>query len=175
MLNKITNTMKTKKLKSILSFLGFLGMIGVIITLTTNATKTYNPVSETKTAWKNLKVLPQNITQDSLMFVMHTFNSSLGVDCNHCHATQKDNPEKLDFPSDAKLNKEIARGMLVMTNDINAKYFLPHVPDPKPKQITTVYCITCHRGNSNPEAYLQGVSKMVPILMPIKKEQMKVK
>ncbi|WP_226064334.1 c-type cytochrome [Kaistella polysaccharea] len=167
--------MKTNKLKSFLSFVGFLGMIGVIITLTTNSTKTYHPINENKGEWKNLKVLPQNITKDSLMFVMNTFNSSLGVDCAHCHSAQKDNPEKLDFPSDSKLNKEIARGMLVMTNDINANYFLPHVPDPKPKQITTVYCITCHRGNSNPEVYLQGVSKMIPILMPVKKEQMKSK
>lgn len=167
--------MKTKKLKSVLSFLGLLGMIGAIITLTTNATKTYRPVSETQSEWKNLKVLPQNITKDSLMFVMHTFNNSLGVDCVHCHTAQKDNPEKLDFAADTKLNKEIARGMLVMTNDINSKYFLPHVPDPKPKQITTVYCITCHRGNSNPEKYLQDVSKMIPVLMPVKKEQIKIK
>lgn len=165
--------METNKLKSFLSFLGFLGMIGVIITLTTNSTKSYQPINETSAEWKNLKVLPQNITKDSLMFVMHTFNSSLGVDCVHCHTAQKNDPEKLDFASDAKMNKEIARGMLVMTNDINAKYFLPHAPDPKPKQITTVYCITCHRGNSNPEAYLQGVSKMIPVLMPIRKEKMK--
>lgn len=167
--------MKTKKLKSVLSFLGLLGMIGVIITLTTNATITYRPVSETQNEWKNLKVLPQNITKDSLMFVMHTFNNSLGVDCVHCHTAKKDDPEKLDFAADTKLNKEIARGMLVMTNDINSKYFLPHVPDPKPKQITTVYCITCHRGNSNPEKYLQDVSKMIPVLMPVKKEQIKIK
>ena len=167
--------MKSNRLKSLISFIGLLGMIGVIITLTTNSTKIHHPVNEMNTDWKNLKVLPQNITKDSLMFVMHTFNASLGVDCSHCHAAQKDDPEKLDFASDAKMNKEIARGMLVMTNDINSKYFLPHVPDPKPKQITSVYCITCHRGNSNPEAYLQGVSKMIPILMPLKKNEMKMK
>ncbi|QOW09765.1 c-type cytochrome [Kaistella flava (ex Peng et al. 2021)] len=167
--------MKTNKLKSFVSFLGFLGIIGVIITLTTNSTKTYRPVSEMQSEWKNLKILPQDITKDSLMFVMHTFNNSLGVDCSHCHTPKKDNPDKMDFPSDANKNKEIARGMLKMTNDINANYFLPHAPDPKPKQITSVYCITCHRGNPNPEKYLQGVSKMIPVLMPIKKEDMKMK
>ena len=167
--------MKTHKLKSMLSFLGFLGIIGVIITFTTNSTKIHRPLTETHSEWKNLKVLPQNITKDSLMFLMHTFNNSLGVDCVHCHTAQADNPEKLDFASDAKLNKEIARGMLVMTNDINSKYFLPHAPEPKPKQIVAVYCVTCHRGNSNPETYLQGVSKMIPTLMPIKKEAMKMK
>ncbi|MGA9211254.1 c-type cytochrome [Kaistella sp.] len=166
--------MKVNKLKSFLSFIGLLGMIGVIIIVTTNSTKIYHPVSEeTQTEWKNLKVLPKNITKDSLHFVMKTFSSSLGVDCAFCHTAQKDDPKKLDFASDTKLTKEIARGMLQMTNEINSKYFLPHAPDPKPKQITSVYCITCHRGNSNPEKYLQDVSKMIPILMPIKKEGMK--
>ncbi|WHF52488.1 c-type cytochrome [Chryseobacterium gotjawalense] len=166
--------MKTNPLKSALSFIGLLGIIGVIILITTNSTRVYRPITETQTDWKNLKVLPGNITKDSLMFVMQTFNSSLGVDCVFCHTAQKTDPKKLDFPSDAKLTKEIARGMLQMTNDINAKYFLPHAPDPKPKQITSVYCITCHRGNPNPEKYLQGVSKMVPILMPIRKNEMKM-
>ncbi|WP_034691218.1 c-type cytochrome [Kaistella palustris] len=164
--------MKTK-LKSYLSFFGLLAIIGAIVIVTTNSTKVYRPVSESQSDFKNLKVLPKNITKDSLMFLMKTFNASLGVDCAHCHAPQKDNPEKLDFASDAKLNKEIARGMIQMTDDINSKYFLPHMPDPKPKQVTRVYCITCHRGNSDPEKYLQGVSKMIPVLMPPRKENKK--
>ena len=165
--------MKTNQLKPFLSFTGFLAMMGVLIFLTTNSTKTYHPISETQSDWKNLKVLPQNISKDSLMFLMKTFNASLGVDCNHCHASQKDNPQKLDFPSDAKMTKEIARGMLMMTNDINSKYFLPHRPDPKPKNLVAVYCVTCHRGNTNPEEYLQDVSKMIPRLMPTKEKNEK--
>lgn len=165
--------MKTNKLKDVLSFTGFVGMIGALIFLTTNSTKTYKPISESQTEWKNLKILPKNITKDSLMFVMKTFNASLGVDCAHCHAAQKDNPQKLDFPSDAKMTKEIARGMLAMTNDINTKYFLPHRPDPKPKNLVAVYCVTCHRGNPNPEEYLQDVSKMIPRLMPTKEKNEK--
>lgn len=162
--------MKTPKLKSLLSIVGFLAIIGMVITLTTNSTKLYQPVKKTQSEWKNLKVLPQNITEDSLHFVMKTFNASLGVNCSYCHAAKADDPKKLDFSSDAKQSKLIARGMLEMTNDINSKYFLPHAPDPKPKQVTMVYCVTCHRGNRNPTEYMQDVSKMIPKLMPERKE-----
>lgn len=162
--------MKTTKLKSAFSFLGFLAIIGVVIAFTTNSTKLYKPLKETKSEWKNLKVLPQNISEDSLHFVMRSFNTSLGVKCNYCHAAKTDDPSKLDFASDAKKEKLIARGMLEMTNDINSKYFLPHAPEPKPKQVTMVYCITCHRGTTNPTEYLQDVSKMIPKLMPENKK-----
>ncbi|SEG37754.1 Photosynthetic reaction center cytochrome C subunit [Halpernia humi] len=161
--------MKTSKLKAILSSMGFLAIIGIVIIFTTNSTKLYKPVKETQSEWKNLKVLPQNISEDSLHFVMKTFSNSLGVNCAYCHAARADDPQKLDFASDAKKSKLIARGMLEMTDDINSKYFLPHAPDPKPKQVTMVYCITCHRGQKNPTEYLQDVSKMIPKLMPERK------
>lgn len=165
--------MKITKFKSIFSFFGFLAIIGLLITLTTNSTKLYHPIHKTESEWKNLKVLPQNITEDSLGFVMHSFNTSLGVNCSYCHAAKADDPTKLNFASDAKKSKLIARGMLEMTNDINSKYFLPHTPDPKPKQVTMVYCITCHRGEKNPTEYFQDLSKMIPKLMPDRKEEKK--
>ncbi|SFH93535.1 c-type cytochrome [Halpernia frigidisoli] len=158
--------MKTSKLKSLFSLLAFFAIIGFVFTFTTSSTKLYKPVSEKQSEWKNLKVLPQNISEDSLHFVMRTFNTSLGVRCNYCHAAKADDPTKIDFASDAKNSKLIARVMLEMTNDINSKYFLPHAPEPKPKQVVAVYCITCHRGNTNPTEYFQDVSKMIPALMP---------
>ncbi|WP_417431661.1 c-type cytochrome [Halpernia sp.] len=165
--------MKTTQFKSVLSFFGFFAILALLITFTTNSTKLYKPVRETQSEWQNLKVLPQNISKDSLHFVMKTFSASLGVNCAFCHASKTDDPKKLDFASDAKQAKLIARGMLEMTNDINSKYFLPHVPEPKPKQITAVYCITCHRGTPNPTEYLQDVSKMIPKLMPEHKMEKK--
>lgn len=165
--------MKTSQFKSILSYCGFVAIIVVVITFTTNSTKLYKPVKETQSEWKNLKVLPQNISEDSLNFIMRTFNTSLGVRCNYCHAAKADDATKLNFASDTKKSKLIARGMLEMTNDINSKYFLPHAPDPKPKQVTMVYCITCHRGNTNPTEYMQDLSKMIPKLMPDRKEEKK--
>src|SRR5690348_191634 len=73
--------------------------------------------------YKNLKVLPKNISHDDLDKVMHGFNDALGVKCNFCHAAQKDNPRKMDFPSDEKSEKNIAREMYKMTGRINKKFF----------------------------------------------------
>src|SRR3954464_15060449 len=73
--------------------------------------------------YKNLKILPKNITHEELDSVMHQFNSSLGVKCNFCHASQKDNERKLDFASDEKGEKNAARDMMRMTARINKKFF----------------------------------------------------
>lgn len=100
--------------------------------------------------WKNLKVLPKNITHDELDSVMHMFNSSLGVKCNFCHAQQKDNPKKLDFPSDEKGEKNAAREMFRMTARINKKFFKYKKDTEHP--IPPVGCITCHHGDPHPEA-----------------------
>ncbi|MDQ7916921.1 c-type cytochrome [Mesonia sp. MT50] len=110
--------------------------------------------------WENLKVLPQDISKDSLEFLMNNYATSLGVKCKHCHAVSKKDPTKLDFPSDAKMEKEIGRGMIKMTNEINATYFQPHFPDPKPEQVSVVNCVLCHRGTTNPEKYLAQMGAM---------------
>jgi hypothetical protein len=99
--------------------------------------------------YKNLKVLPKNITHEQLDSVMHQFNRSLNVKCNFCHASQKDNPRKLDFASDEKGEKNVTRDMMRMTERINKKFF-------KYKKdggnIPPVGCMTCHNGNPHPEA-----------------------
>ena len=99
--------------------------------------------------YKNLKVLPKNITHEQLDSVMHQFNRSLNVKCNFCHASQKDNPRKLDFASDEKGEKNVTRDMMRMTERINKKFF-------KYKKdggnIPPVGCMTCHNGNQHPEA-----------------------
>lgn len=110
--------------------------------------------------WENLKVLPQDITKDSLMYLMHGFENALSVSCDYCHAPRKDNPEKLDFASDDKIEKEIARGMIKMTKEINANYFRPYFPDPKPDEVFVINCVVCHRGAANPELYLSKMGTM---------------
>ncbi len=104
--------------------------------------------------WENLKVLPQDITRDSLEFLMVKYANALSVSCDHCHSPQADNPRKLDFAADGKIEKEITRGMIKMTDEINANYFRPHFIDPKPDQVYVVDCVMCHRGVANPEIYL---------------------
>src|SRR5690606_32103791 len=63
---------------------------------------------------KNLKVLPKDISKDELDEVMDGFKAALGVKCGHCHAPSTIDPKKLDFASDEKIEKEIARKMMKM-------------------------------------------------------------
>ncbi len=100
--------------------------------------------------YKNLKVLPKDISKEDLGTVMDGFKTSLGVKCNYCHALSETEKGKLDFASDAKPEKGTARMMMIMTAKINKKYF--HIKDVKnPNAILPVSCITCHNGNERPK------------------------
>lgn len=79
---------------------------------------------------KNLKLLQP----EHLMETMQAFRVALGVRCDFCHVQG-------DFASDEKPPKEIARKMIVMAREINAKF-----PDGK----MHVTCYTCHRGAEEP-------------------------
>ncbi len=98
--------------------------------------------------FRNLRVLPPNITHDELIATMRRIAASLGVKCNHCHV---ENPpgakEQFAYPSDAKPEKNVARTMLRMTRTINADY-VSRVN----AHGLTVTCNTCHRGHTVPEA-----------------------
>ncbi|MBQ0117009.1 MAG: c-type cytochrome [Flavobacterium sp.] len=88
--------------------------------------------------FKNLKVLPQDISKDSLMGLMQQYNRALGVKCNYCHVQDK--------AADDNHNKDIARHMIKFTNDLNSKEFNPlgkHYEN-------SVSCAMCHRGDTKP-------------------------
>lgn len=96
---------------------------------------------------RNLKVLPKDISSDSLERVMDEFVTALSVDCGFCHAPKDPaQPKKLDYASDANPHKNITRNMLQMTMDINNRYMknLPGQP------VKVVSCNTCHRGEAVP-------------------------
>ena len=78
----------------------------------------------------NLKVLKA----DTLRQSMQAFTKSLGVQCTYCHVMG-------NFASDENPKKEVARMMISMARDINAKF-----PDGQPH----VSCYTCHRGAEKP-------------------------
>jgi hypothetical protein len=99
---------------------------------------------------KNLKVLPKNISHDDLDKVMDEWKAALGVKCNFCHAPMKDNPRKMDFASDEKPEKNIARSMFKMTGKINKKFF--HYTKSEQNPVPPVSCMTCHHGDPHPEA-----------------------
>lgn len=101
----------------------------------------------------NLQVLPKDISDKQLMNYMHGFKNALGVECSFCH---EGNPatHRMNFASDAKPQKNTARTMIRMTEEINAKYLSTvHDPDAAPAQ-KIVTCGTCHRGHSMPAPFV---------------------
>ena len=103
-----------------------------------------------KELYKNLKVLPKDISSHDLQSIMaDDFEDGLGVTCNFCHANAADG-HGLDFVSDAKPEKEIARQMMRMTIGLNKKYFKTKHPLIG-SDAMTVTCTTCHKGEAFPD------------------------
>lgn len=95
----------------------------------------FNTSAESKSKFKNLQVLPADITKDRLKVIMDAYCNSLNVKCDFCHI-------KGNMASDTIEEKVIARKMMIMTNEINEKYF--------GENTGTVGCMTCHNGKTNP-------------------------
>ena len=93
---------------------------------------------------RNLQVFPKDIPRPQLIANMKLFSQSLGVRCTYCHVGEEG---KLDFPSDAKKEKQTARKMLAMVHRINEQDF--GVKDFANVKVT---CFTCHRGSTKPIA-----------------------
>lgn len=103
-----------------------------------------------KGEFKNLKVLPKDISKEALDKIMKVqFEAALDVNCSYCHVKQEGSTE-LDFASDAKPEKEISRSMMRMTLQINKDNFevkQPLIGD----SLMIVTCYTCHRGTPYPD------------------------
>jgi len=97
---------------------------------------------------KNLKVLPKHISHEALHQVMDSWAHALGVHCNFCHAKGDDG--KMDFASDAKPEKNMAREMYKMAAKINNKYF-DGKKDSLDMVVGDIKCMTCHRGSPHPD------------------------
>ena len=95
---------------------------------------------------RNLKVLPQTITEEELRKRMHEYEQGLGVPCGYCHA-QDAQTRQIDYASDENPIKQTARLMIAMTRDINAKY-LAQLGDRRYAQPVT--CGNCHKGQADP-------------------------
>ncbi|MGP8216115.1 MAG: c-type cytochrome [Bacteroidia bacterium] len=116
----------------------------IFITIGATTTKTNPPEG----GFKNLKILPKDISEKQLHAIMREYSISLGVRCGFCHIRTSDSTKKeYDFASDAKDDKKIAREMMKMTAYLNANYFNFN-NSTKPDTIHTVMCFTCHRGNT---------------------------
>ena len=99
---------------------------------------------------KNLKVLPKDMSPESLDKIMDGYKAALGVKCNFCHVPSKEDPKHLDFASDEKGEKKIARSMMRMTLKINKKFFDVNNPIIGDTSLV-ISCNTCHHGEPHPE------------------------
>jgi hypothetical protein len=131
----------------------------VFLGCTTTATAPQRPqAAAANPEFKNLQIFPKDIPRDELIAAMRSFTRALGVRCNHCHVVTATEPkEVLDFPSDAKEEKRVARVMLQMTQQINGAWMNRveqaegHAPAAGGTTEMRVMCWTCHRGKTEPE------------------------
>jgi tetratricopeptide (TPR) repeat protein len=130
---------------------------------------------------RNLQILPKDTPPQDVAAVMQQFTRALGVQCTYCHV-QRTAPllsaeeaaaqaaaappagrgrgrgpagPQMDFAADDKRQKQTARVMLALTNDLNARIgTLSTVPGftRAGASLTRVQCATCHRGVTNPQA-----------------------
>jgi len=135
-----------KRKLSLLLFVFACIFISIAATKPSATTTKHVTASADTGLFKNLKILPKDISKEQLDTIMHRFNAALGVKCNFCHAFKDGKP---DFPSDEKQEKDIARYMLHMTSEINMKYF-NFENSAQPDTISVVKCITCHHGSPHP-------------------------
>jgi len=97
---------------------------------------------------KNLQILPKDTPQPQVIAMMRAFNAAMGVECGHCHIWSKPGDPSNDMAADTKTPKLVARAMMVMTGEINAK-LAASITKPA-DQIARVECATCHRGAAIP-------------------------
>ena len=101
----------------------------------------------------NLKVLPKTMTGEQVHQLMHQWEAALGAECSTCHAADPKNigpngRPRLNFADDSKPEKNTARLMYQMVEDINKNYVGKIDNSGVP-----VTCGTCHRGHLDPPIF----------------------
>jgi hypothetical protein len=87
--------------------------------------------------FKNIQVL-KNLPASQLIPTMRNISASLGVRCYYCHV---EGSNHTGFEKDTKPTKRIARQMLLMVMDINAREKAIH---------GKATCFMCHHGSAVP-------------------------
>jgi tetratricopeptide (TPR) repeat protein len=126
---------------------------------------------------RNLQVLPKDTPPQDVVALMQQFTRALGVQCTYCHVAAtpplltaeeaaaqaaaappaagrgrgrgRGAGPQIDYAVDDKRQKQTARVMLALVNDINAR-LAASIRKP-PADIVRVQCATCHRGVTNPQ------------------------
>lgn len=137
-------------------------LLTALAVITLAASYSFSPNKEER-KYKNLKVLPKNISEKDLDSVMHHFTASLGVKCNFCHVRDTVT-KKMDWVSDANKHKNIARQMYKMTQKVNDKYFDKEgIVGIAALEVT---CYTCHRAKPHPTSTPPAVAQQGPPTAP---------
>ena len=102
----------------------------------------------------NLKALPKTMTGDEVHELMHKWEAALGTECSTCHTADptKIGPNgkpRLNYADDSKKEKQAARLMYRMTEEINTQWV-----NMIENSETPVTCGTCHRGHLTPEVFV---------------------
>lgn len=110
-------------------------------------------------SFTNLKVLPKDITRDSLVQTMRRFSLSLNVRCQYCHVGGDGvSFQGVEFAKDDSPHKRKARFMLRMVDSLNS-VVLPNVPDLNGRAPIRIECKTCHRGSAFPLLLTQRLER----------------
>ena len=119
-----------------------LGMAGSVVAEASTA-------AQIPTEFRNLQVLPEDISRDSVIQLMRSFSFATGLRCEGCHVMGEDGSfQGAQFHLDDKLPKRQARYMLQMVNRLNDE-ILPGLPD-RDTPALRVECKMCHRGIRKP-------------------------
>jgi cytochrome c2 len=115
----------------------------------------------------NLKVLPQDLSGQQVQDLMEKWKAGLGMDCAACHAEDREKVDAegrplLNFASDAKPQKSVARVMFTMTEEINTRYIAKIDGSGVP-----VTCGTCHRGHMGPDPFVVPTNQGSPKVLDV--------
>jgi hypothetical protein len=96
----------------------------------------------------NVRIIPKGTPVVQVWGSMRNIAGGLGVDCTFCHVGREGAPlAQIDFASDEKRNKLVAREMMRMVQEVNRR--IDSIPA-RPTPAVAVTCATCHRGVSRP-------------------------
>lgn len=122
----------------------------VLLSLVTCITFLVSFMKPKESLYKNLKVLPKDISKTDMDSVMKHFTQSLGVKCNFCHVRMNNEKKDWDFANDSIENKRTARYMVGMTKKINKKFFKDDIKNINMPQMNEITCYSCHNGKKHP-------------------------
>src|SRR5438552_2611001 len=115
-------------------------------------------------AMTNLQVWPKDTSPAVVLQFMNAFDDSLGVQCAYCHVERGG---RLDFASDEKREKRVARQMILLRDSINVVLPAivgkpagagPTAGEGYPGAPVRVLCSSCHRGLPVPRSIADVVT-----------------